>query len=250
MHLIQFRRFISVALVATCIAALPAEAARKRRSVRKTPAQGQLSAELSGTVTDSVTGLPVVSAKVQVGTASKLTDSTGKFHLTNVNAVGGSFTVQISRSGYTTQSQTFTSGGSHTLHVRLVALPTVSVRTIDGTTYELDSDTIRFGYSIPFSGYREAEFEDFCKSDGTAVTIDRSEISRITGPATTVRFAPCCANADTVKINLTLKNGQNMDVYFVDACNGFPNIDLLGRDHRTAKAQYIPFTTIAEIVFP
>lgn len=249
MHLIQLRRLLSVALVATCFAALPSEAASKRRSVRVSPAPVQLTAEITGTIRDSVTNEPVVSAKVQVGDNSKLTDNAGKYTLRNVQA-SGNIVVEISRSGYVTQTQTITSGGNHTLDARLVPLPTVSVRKTDNTTLQLDSDTIRFGYSIPFSGYRDAEFEEFCKADGTTVSIDRSEISRITGPATTVRFTPCCPNADTVKVNVTLKNGQTMDAYFVDACNGFPNIELLGRDHKTAKAQYIPFTAIAEIIFP
>lgn len=249
MHLIPLRRTLSVALMATCFAALPSEAASKRRSVRVSPAPIQLTAEITGTVRDSVTNEPVVSAKVQVGENSKLTDTAGKYTLRNVHSAGN-IVVEIARSGYVTQTQTITTGGNHTLDIRLVPLPTVSVRKTDNSVVQLDSDTIRFGYSIPFSGYRDAEFEEFCKADGTAVTIDRSQISRITGPATMLRFAPCCPNVDTLKVNITLKTGETFDAYFVDACNGNPNIDLLGRDHKSAKAQYIPFTSIAEIIFP
>lgn len=249
MHLIQLRRLLSIALVATCIAALPSEAAGKRRSVRKTTALGQITGEVSGTVRDSVTNQPVIAAKVQIGSGSKLTNNSGQYKITNVQAVG-SIVVTISRTGYVTQTQTITTGGVHTLDVRLVPLPTVSVRKTDGTVVQLDADSIRFGYPVPFSGYREAEFEDFCRPDGSRVTIDRSEISRINGPATTVRHAPCCGEVDTVKINVTLKSGQASDLYFVDACNGFPKIDLLGIEHVSAAALYIPFNEIAEIVFP
>ena len=250
MYLTHLRRLLCVALVATCIAAVPAEAAGKRRSVRKTPVTGQLTADISGTILDAATGQPVVAARVEAGESSKQTDSTGKFTLKGVTIVGSTINVKVSRSGYTTSTLQLNGGGPHNLSIRLSPLPTVTVRKTDNTTVQLDSDTIRFGYSIPFSGYRDAEFEEFCKADGSPITIDRAQISRITGPATTTRHAPCCGSVDTVKINVTLKTGENMDVYFVDACNGFPNVELLGRDHTTAKAQYIPFSSIAEVVFP
>ncbi|HEX8617479.1 MAG TPA: carboxypeptidase regulatory-like domain-containing protein [Thermoanaerobaculia bacterium] len=250
MHLTQLPRLFVVALVATCIAAVPSEAAGKRRSVRKTPATGLLTVDISGTVLDATNNQPVVSARVEVGNSSKQTDSTGKFTMRGVDIVGSTITVQVSRSGYTTSIQQLSSGGTQNLTIRLTPVPTVTVRKTDGSTAQLDTDTIRFGYSIPFSGYRDAEFEEFCKVDGTPVTIDRSQIARINGPATVARHAPCCGNVDTLKVNLVLKSGETMDVYFVDACNGFPNIELLGRDHTTAKAQYIPFTSIAEVVFP
>jgi hypothetical protein len=249
MHLTQLRGLLCVALVATCIAAVPSEAAGKRRSVRKTPVQGQFTADVSGTILDNVTGQPVVSARVHAGRVSKTTDAAGKFELKGVEAAG-SLIIEVSRSGYTTKTQTLSTGGVHNLTIRVDPLPTVTVRKIDGTVLNLDYDSVRFGYPIPFSGYRDAEFEDFCKADGTAIVIDRSELRRMNGPATTVKHAPCCGDVDTLKVNVTLKTGESMDVYFVDACNGFPNIDVFGIDHVTAKAQYIAFTQLAEIVFP
>ena len=249
MHLTQLRRLLCVALVATCIAAVPSEAGSKRRSVRKTPVQAQFTADITGTVLDAVTGQPVISARVHAGRVSKTTDAAGKFELKGVEAAG-SLTIEVTRSGYTPATQVLTTGGAHDLTIHVTPLPTVMVRKVDGTVLQLDYDSIRFGYPIPFSGYRDAEFEDFCKADGTAVVIDRSEIRKMTGPATTVKHAPCCGDVDTLKINVTLKSGESMDVYFVDACNGFPNIDVFGIDHLTAKAQYIAFTQLAEIVFP
>jgi hypothetical protein len=247
MHPNYLRRFFCVALIATCIAAVPSEA-RKRRSVRKTPVQGQFTADVTGTVLDNVTGQPIVSARVHAGRVSKTTDAAGKFELKGITAAG-TLEIEVSRSGYTTKTVGVTSGGAHDLTVRVDPLPTVTVRRLDGSIVNLDYDSVRFGYPIPFSGYREAEFEDFCKPDGTAVEIDRSQIRRFNGPATAANFAPCCAT-ETLKINITLKTGETMDVYFVDACNGFPNIDVFGIDHATAKAEYIAFTALSEVVFP
>jgi hypothetical protein len=248
MHLTQLRRLLCVALVATCIATVPSEAAGKRRSVRKTPAQGQFTADITGTVIDNVTGQPVVSARVHAGRISKTTDAAGKFEIKGL-AGAGSIEVEVSRSGYATATQQVSSGGAHDLTFRVNPLPTVTVRRLDGSSVQLDYDSVRFGYPIPFSGYREAEFEDFCKPDGTAVEIDRSQISRFNGPATAAQFAPCCAT-ETLKINITLKTGETMDVYFVDACNGFPNVDIFGIEHATGKADYTAFTQVQEVVFP
>lgn len=248
MHLTHLRRLLCVALVAACVVAVPSEAASKRRSVRKTPVQGSFTADITGTVLDNVTGQPVVNARVHAGRVSKTTDEAGKFEIKGL-AGAGSITLEVTRSGYVTKTEQVTGNGAHDVTIRVDPLPTVAVRKLDGTTVQLDSDSIRFGYPIPFSGYREAEFEDFCKPDGTAVEIDRSQISRFNGPATAAQFAPCCPT-ETLKINITLKTGVTTDVYFVDACNGFPNIDIFGIEHLSGKAEYIAFTQVAEVVFP
>jgi len=247
MHLIQLRRFLVVALAATLLLALPSEA--KRRSVRKGPAGGSLTVDINGTVLDNATGAPVIGASVRVGGVTRITDEQGHFTFRGVTG-SGTILVEASRTGYTTSSTSLTTSGTHNITLRLNPQATVSVRRADGTTVQLDADTIEFGYPVPFSGYYAAPFEDFCTPTGQLVEIDRSEISRINGPATPESFPACCPGAETLKINITLKNGTTSNFFFVDACNGYTNIDLIGRNHATAQKVFIPVSTIGEVVFP
>lgn len=248
MHPHKLHRLLFAALLAA-IVTLPALAAGKHRSVRHTSPANRITGEISGIVLDSVTGLPVVAARVQAAEGGDNTDKDGKFFIRNA-AGYGSINLTVTRTGYNTNTLSLATGGKHDVTIRVVPKPTVRVRLAAGTTYDLDADSILFGYPVAFSGYRSAEFEEFCKANGSLVTVDRSEIARINGPATMVRYSTCCANADTLKVNVTLKSGEVTDMYFVDACNGFANIDLIGREHVSAKFQYIPFNTIAEVVFP
>ncbi|HEX2061503.1 MAG TPA: carboxypeptidase regulatory-like domain-containing protein [Thermoanaerobaculia bacterium] len=246
----KLRRLLCLALAATFFIALPSFAQR-RRAVNHPSAGGLITAaEVSGTVVDNVTGAPVIAVKVEGGGDSDLTDKDGRFTLKNLESFGGVLNIDASRSGYVTKRTPLTTGGTHTLNIRLDPTPTVRVRRIDNSTFDLDFESILFGYPVAFSGYRSAEFEEFCRPDGTTVTIDRSQIKRITGPLAELTYAPCCPNAPTAKVNVELKTGEKMDMYFVDACNGFPNIDLIGREHVNAKFQYIPFKQIAEVIFP
>ena len=241
----SFRRLLSVAVIAA-VFAVPSYA--KRRSVAHPAPLNVITVEVSGIVIDSVTGAPVVGARVEAGESHRTTGTDGKFTLRSTSGPAPVI-VQASRTGYDGAAQNLTTAGKHELTFSLAPRPTVLVRTLSNQTFNLDLETIEFGYPVPFSGYRSADFEDFCTPEGQAVTVNRTEIQRINGPATTVSYAPCCAT-DTLKVNVTLKNGTTTDLYFVDACDGVVSIDIFGRDHVTNKAQYIPFSQIAEVVFP
>ena len=102
---------------------------------------------------------------------------------------------------------------------------------------------------MPFSGYYDNEYDDFCKADGTQVQIDRTQMKKITGPGTLVSVGNCCGDRQVEKVNLLLKNGQTFDATFSDSCQGY-TIDLIGREHGTGQFVYIHFSDIAEVVFP
>lgn len=242
----SFRRLLSVALIAA-VFAVPSYA--KRRSVAHPSAANLITVEVSGIVLDSVTNQPVVGARVEAGESHRTTGADGRFTLRSTSGPSP-VVVHASRTGYHSATQNLTTGGKHELTLHLAPRPTVLVRTLSNQTYNLDFDTIEFGYPVPFSGYRSADFEDFCNPQGQAITVNRNEIQRINGPATPIHYAACCPSADTLKVNVTLKNGITTDLYFIDACDGVMNIDILGRDHVTNKSQYIPFNQIAEVVFP
>ena len=252
MHPDKLRRLLSLALAASFLVAVPSFASGKRRAAAHPSAGGHITAALiSGVVIDNVTGAPVIAARVEGGGDSDITDKDGKFDLKNLESFQGRLDIDVSRSGYTTKRTTYTTSGNQTgVTIRVVPTATVRVRRIDNSTFDLDTESILFGYPIAFSGYRSAEFEEFCHSNGVAATIYANQIKRITGPAVEVNNAACCPNGPTLKVNVELKTGEKMDMFFVDACNGFSNIDLIGREHVNAKFQYIPFAQIAEVIFP
>lgn len=244
----MLRRSVVLALMATCLIAVPSHATKRRAVKHPSPAiVGVLT--VSGIITDNVTGAPVINARVSIGHDSDTTDNTGKYELKEVTA-GLPSNLTVERTGYVTKTISISSGGVQTLNIRVDPTPTVRLRMIDNTVIDLDSESILFGYPVPFSGYREDESEDFCKPDGSTVSIHRSQFRRISGPAAEVNFPACCTTGRTVRINAELKTGEVTNLYFVDACNGFPDIDVKGRNHVTGRTIYTPFKNIAEITFP
>lgn len=248
MNLLQIRRLLFVCLT-IAIFTLPSFAAGRRRAVaHPSPAGPALTAKITGTVIDAVTNQPVVAVVIESANASAVSDASGKFVMDNV--VGyGAIEITASRSGYVARSEKLTTGGDHSLTLRLQPTPTVRVRKVDGTTYDLDFESLKFGYAVPFSGYRDGADEAFCLADGSQVVVDRSQIKRITGPAVRTTKSGCCSADQLLKVHLELKNGTSADAFFLDSCFT-TQIDLIGREHVNAKFQYIRFTEIAEVVFP
>jgi hypothetical protein len=248
----KIRRPLTAALVAVLCIVLPAHATQpRRRAVAPPAALGKLTADkISGTVVDDVTGHPVNLAHVKVGDRAANTDSLGKFEVKNVTSFQGNIAVEVTRSGYATKTVLLNTGGTQVVAVRVQPTPTVHVRKVNGTTVDLDFESIEFGYPVVFSGYSSSASENFCKPNGSAVTIDRSQIRRVTGPGTIVHQASCCADHDVEKVSLELKSGETTELVFVDTCTGIPGIDLIGRNHVSGQIVYTSFTDIAEVTFP
>ena len=202
---------------------------------------------VAGIVTDVDTGRPVVQAEVTSGRTGALTNAEGRFEL-NL-PVGQPSTITVKRSGYDTQTITVTPVAGSTIQVRLKSKSTVTLRTIDGTTYQLDLETAQFAYVTPFSGYIRTDAGNFCKTDGTPLQPDKSLIRRVTGPAVPTTGTACCTTGPVLKIDLELKSGERIPVYLIDSCVGY-QMEFLGRDHTTAEWRYVKFTDVAEIVFP
>lgn len=238
----------TVIAILTIAAALPAFA-QKHRAVRHPEPPGPaLSITATGTVIDAVTGQPVAFADVRLGSRRDTADRQGKFSIRTVT-VYGSGDITAARSGYTTASQTITTGGAVDVTLRLQPTPTVTVRLVDGTQKQIDYESVEFGYVPPFSSYHKNDNDDFCKTDGTAVTLSRTQFSRITGPATTESFSTCCSTGTVQKINAVLRTGESLPLYFTDSCLGY-SIDFIGRDHVSGDYAYMKFSDVAEIIFP
>lgn len=234
---------ITLVLLSLLISLVPLHA-DKRRAVQHPSTSVKV--DVSGTVIDNVTGQPVIAAKVHVGGQSDLTDSQGKYLISNVQTAETTLTAE--RSGYGPKTAAL-SGGTQVIDFRLDPLPTTTVRLTNGTTIQVDTDSIKFGYTLPFAGYVSAESEEFCKPDGTKVIVDRSQMKRIIGPAVSVASAPCCSASNVLKVKLELKSGETSDVFFVDSCDGYSS-DLIARNHVTGKYVYLGFEEMSEVIFP
>ena len=226
--------------------ALPIFAAgqTKRRAVAP---HATVFATLSGTVTDSTTGQPVVQAAVAAdGRNAAQTDTKGQF--TAKLTPGRDVPISIQRSGYETLNTTVNISGDATRSFKLVSKAVTTVRTVAGATIQVDTETIEFGYLAPFSGYVKDTKLNLCTGGGGSFTPDRADMKKITGGAQ-VNDAACCSRGAIPAINVTLKSGGTTTGGFVDACVGY-TVDLIGRDHVTAQPVYVHFPDIAQIDFP
>jgi hypothetical protein len=238
----------SVIAILTIAAAFPALAQKRRAVMHPSPPGASLTIIAKGTVTDAVTGAPVAFAEVRLGDRSDKTDRKGVFSL-RATTVFGSGTLTAARSGYVTSSESVTTGGTLNLTIRLQPTATTTLRLPNGTTHQVDTESIEFGYVPPFGSYNKSSTEDFCRADGSAVRIEVTQIARVTGPATLETHSPCCGSGPLLKINAQLKTGESLPLYFTDSCQGY-TVDFIGRDHVTGDFVFAKFTELNEIIFP
>lgn len=249
MNSVKLRRNVLAALVAALCIAVPSHA-QKRRSVNPRWQGLPFTVEvLSGQVLDSVTGQPVVAATVYGGNRVDVTNAEGRFDLKNVTGYGY-LLIQAERSGYQPYSAQFKPGDPTPLMVRVAPTPTVTIRRTNGPVLQVDTESLKFGYPVPFSGYRESESEDLCTVDGTKHYIHRAQMAKITGPAVMVTGGACCSEGNAAKMTLTLKTGATMDVLFTDTCEERYKVDIGARVHGSGAFVHIPITEIVDIVFP
>ena len=216
----------------------------KRRAVN--PASDSATALLTGTVLDATTGAPVLAVFVTSGKRSGHTDHHGNFFIKLVPGTPAPLT--FARSGYETFTTTVSVRGDEAQTFRLIPKATVNIRTSAGASYDVDPETVEFGYVAPFSGYNKDTKLNLCKGGGESFMPDRTEIKRITGAAQ-LNDPKCCAQFSIPAINVELKSGGTTTAGFVDACFGY-KVDIVAQDHVTALPVYFHFTDLAEVTFP
>jgi hypothetical protein len=249
MNPVKLRRNLVAALTAVLFIAVPAHAG-KRRAVGTRAAGAEFTIDkISGQVLDSVTSQPVAFAAFSAGNRKDTTDAEGRFEVKNAKGYGV-MTIEVERSGYQRYTAQFRPNDPTTLTIRLAPTPTVRIRKTNGELLDVDMESLKFGYPVPFSGYRESESEDFCTADGTKRYIHRAEMAKLTGPAVLVPGGVCCDAGNAAKMTLTLKTGQTLDVLFTDTCEERYKVDVGARIHTTGVFVHIPITDIAEIIFP
>jgi hypothetical protein len=224
--------------------ALPLAAATRRHPV------APLSyVTISGVVRDKATGLPISGAIVHSGTSfceKGGTKADGAYSL----SIPGARPVLITAEhfAYETQTVAFTGAAGATLDFALTSKPTTTVKLVNGETHVLSLDTSKFAFAIPLSNYALGDNANFCKTDGSAFAPFKGEFAKIIGPATPVNYAPCCTFGPILTINVEMKSGEKLPVYFHDSCYE-SEVDFIGREVSTGQYLYFDFTKIAEIDF-
>jgi len=245
-------RLLAITLVLTTV---PAFAATRRRAAGQ-PAPPSGLVTITGTVTDSKSGAPVNEAVVSGGDKRVNTDKNGSYSISVVPGV--EVTITADRFGYTSSSQTIKAFGPQTVNFTLAPKPSVTVKLTPAAaanqpggigTYQLDLETSQFAYLVIFAGYAGFDNANFCKPDGTNWQPQKTEFTRLAGPATSSTNATCCTLGPVLSVNVEMKDGTKTPVYFVDSCYG-NEVDFIGRDLSTLRYAFFRFTDIAEIDFP
>jgi hypothetical protein len=204
-------------------------------------------ATLTGVVRDAASGLPIKSVALTASDGQHFfTGDDGRYLF---NVVSRPLTIQVERVGFLPASKTLVAGAPLTLDFALSYAPAVVVTTVGGETVTLDLASSKFAYSQVFSGFINADTANLCKEGGAAFAPNKSDFSRIVGPAVSVTSAPCCDRGPVLKANAEMKNGEKVAVYFVDSCFGYEPY-FLGLERTSAAARYLKFTDIARIDFP
>lgn len=237
------KRFM-LSISAMIVLSFPVLAATPRRHASPPP----YNVRVTGVVTDATTDKPVASVEVTIlnSNAKGVTDAQGKF---TVTALGGyAIGLQAARTGYTAQTKTVTAVADTTVNFSLQPTPTSSVREVSGTVTQVDTESLKLAYLVPFSGYVSSNTGNFCLADGTVAKPNLSEISRLIGPATPQSVSKCC-NFPIMSMQVVYKTGVTSTVYFADSCFG-NEIDVLGREHTTGQFVYFNLANVAEVTLP
>jgi len=216
----------------------------RRHAALHSPAGGTIT--LSGTITDATTGAPIPEAEVVVGDHQVVADEQGLFKFPGL--LTGTATVTFQRWGYQSDTRTISLSGGSVVNVALAPKPVIILKDTHGATYRADYELSKFGYTVLFGNLGKGDAIELCKSSGEHVSVDKSTIAKITGPATSATSAPCCTLGPVLDISLTLKSGEALTAAISDSC--FGDEVFAARDRDTLQWVYLKFTDIAEIDFP
>jgi hypothetical protein len=225
------------------LSALPAVAQRQRI----VGLQDYPLATLTGRVVDAVESHGVLEAAV--ATPRHLTRTYGNGSFSLQVPVGVETTITISRTGYQTFTEKITFAGPESRNFVLQPLPTGRIVTTTGTTYVIDTDSVEFGYSIPFLGLRYSREAQMCAAGREPFKLDRDQIRRIIGPGKTATISSCCTKGPLSGAEFELESGERVTAYFSESCEN-PHFQIFARDHKTYELRYVEFSEIQEVVLP
>jgi len=240
-----------VSRISLCIlialAAIPAMAqASRRRAVSPTNGLGPTTKVLF-TVKDASNGVPVVSATITYAGQSQITNGNGQASLSL--PVGKPALVAVDHPAFAPFTQTVTAQTNGSLDLNLTGKASVTIKTKNNETHVVDIGTAQFANAAVFSNPVRTDKANFCKEDGTDFAPDKTEFTRILGPAVPATATQCCQFGSVMSANVEMKSGAHLKVYFKDSCSG-NEVDFVGREKATGQYTYFRFTDINEIDFP
>ncbi len=199
----------------------------------------------SSIVVDAVSGQPVIGAEVSNGTLTTTTSTSGAFTIALL--AGRLTTLTVSRSGYVTAQVTvIAQPGTPGTPIRLQSTPGVTVQLTNGQTKVLDYETVNFIFSQPFTQLQGPN-PRLC-TNGNELDVDKSQISRILGPAIRSAGGACC-NLPVLWFDIELKSGEHDHASFVLDCYTYDPY-LGGREHDSYQQVYLKYEDIKEVDFP
>jgi hypothetical protein len=238
-----------VSRISLCIllalAAIPAMAQGTRR--RAVSPADRPTTKVIVTVKDASNQLPVVGATISYAAQSVLTNGNGQAAL-NL-PIGMPAVVSVTHAAFVPFSQTITAQSNGTYDLALTGKPSVTIKTKSNETHIVDIGTAQFADEGVFSNPSRADNGNFCKEDGTDFTPDKTEFTRILGPAVAENAPQCCQFGKVMSANVEMKSGAKLKVFFKDTCSG-DQADFVGREKATGQYTYFRFTDIVEIDFP
>jgi len=228
--------------------AIPAVAQTTRHRAVAPTVQTGPETQVIITAKDAANGIPVESGAVTYAGKVLNTGPNGQFAI-NL-PVGKPALITIEHPAFLPFSQTVTAQVGGRYDVTLTEKPSVTIKLkTDIVPRVVDIGTAQFSYAPAFSSNINTDKANFCKEDGTDFMPDKTEFSRITGPATPANAPQCCQFGSVLSANAEMKTGANLHVYFKDNCSG-NEIYFVGREKSTGHYQYYKFTDINEIDFP
>jgi len=240
-----------VSRISLCIlialAAIPAMAQTSRRRA-VSPANGLgPTTKIVFTVKDASNGLAVAAATITYAGQSQTTNANGQASL-NL-PIGKPAVVSVDHPAFAPFTQTITAQVNGTFDLNLTEKASVTIKTKTNETHVVDIGTAQFANAALFSNPVRSDKANFCKEDGTDFAPDKTEFTRILGPAVPESAAQCCQFGSVMSANVEMKSGAHLKVYFKDSCSG-NEVDFVGREKATGQYTYFRFTDINEIDFP
>jgi hypothetical protein len=193
-------------------------------------------------------GVPAENGKLTIGDKTYQLNTFGQLQI--ALPVGSPTTFSITHPAFLPFTQTITAQPGGKFDLTLTTKPSVTIKTVNNETHVVDIGTAQFAYQITFGSSVASDKANFCLPDGSSLTPDKTELSRIVGPVTTVSSTACCpvGSGNVLAANIELKSGVKEQVYFKDSCGN--EADFLGREKSTGRYYYVRINDIAEIDFP
>ncbi|HEX3578044.1 MAG TPA: hypothetical protein VHY33_05720, partial [Thermoanaerobaculia bacterium] len=200
------------------VAAIPVMAqTTRRRAVSPASGNGQTTKAIF-TVKDASNGVVVAGATVSYGGQSQLTNANGQASLTL--PIGVPVGVSVSHPAFAPFSQTITVATNGTYDLNLTGKPSVTIKMKTGEPHIVDIGTAQFAYAAIFTSPARADNGNFCKEDGTDFTPAKTDFTRIVGPTVLETAPQCCQFGKAASVNVEMKSGAKLKVYFKDTCDG------------------------------